>query len=281
MSIGELSERTGVVAATIRSWEHRYGVPTPTRRGGGHRRNDGRQMALFVEGARLRRSGPPVRSAFDPATESAVRPARSFDAALREADAGLRSDTLGKPALNAVTAAIEDECMAQSSRPVTIGAFQRARFFRQSEARWRELARTAAQTVVVADFDASGAPAAHLSEVPLPVGSPVRRKWVLVCDAPGATTYVAGLELPAPPRSAARDRCFKTVRTVDPRSVRAATRVGIELVQESDPGLPGGPTASLTERSGSISPELQRVTALFGRIVDCAQGGTDQRSPGS
>jgi len=277
MSIGELSERTGVAAATLRSWEHRYGFPVPTRQGGGHRRYDARQVALVALVARLRRSGLPVLSAITTARESAVRPARSFFAALREADAGLRSHTLGKPALNAVTSAIEDECLAQARRPVLIGAFQRARYFRQSEARWRELARTAERSVVFADFDAPGAPVAHLAEVPLPADSPVRREWVLVCDAPGFSACVAGWELPAPPGSADRDRRFETVWTLDPGSVRAATKVGIALLQKSDPGLAAALAASLSPGSGSASPELQRATALFGRIVDYAQGASERR----
>ena len=38
LSIGELARRTGVPAATLRSWEDRYGFPRPQRLGGGHRR---------------------------------------------------------------------------------------------------------------------------------------------------------------------------------------------------------------------------------------------------
>ena len=38
MSIGALSRATGIPVATLRSWERRYGVPTPERRASGHRR---------------------------------------------------------------------------------------------------------------------------------------------------------------------------------------------------------------------------------------------------
>lgn len=38
VSIGDLSRRTGVAIDTLRAWERRYGVPTPTRSRGGHRR---------------------------------------------------------------------------------------------------------------------------------------------------------------------------------------------------------------------------------------------------
>ena len=39
-AIGELSRRTGVPQATLRTWETRYGLPRPRRLPGGHRRYD-------------------------------------------------------------------------------------------------------------------------------------------------------------------------------------------------------------------------------------------------
>lgn len=38
LSIGEVSRRTGVNTSTLRAWEHRYGLLTPERTAGGHRR---------------------------------------------------------------------------------------------------------------------------------------------------------------------------------------------------------------------------------------------------
>jgi hypothetical protein len=40
LSIGELARRTEVPAATLRSWEDRYGFPRPHRLAGGHHRYD-------------------------------------------------------------------------------------------------------------------------------------------------------------------------------------------------------------------------------------------------
>jgi hypothetical protein len=61
------------------------------------------------------------------------------------------------------------------------------------------------------------------------------------------------------------------VWTLDPPAVRAATRVGIALVGQSDPGLSDELTASLADVGGRASPDLVRATSLFGRIVDYAQ----------
>jgi DICT domain-containing protein len=82
---------------------------------------------------------------------------------------------------------------------------------------------------------------------------------------------VAGWELPSPPGTADADRRFETVWTLDPGVVRAATRVAIGLVHESDPALSETLAASLPEVAGPASPDLQRATSLFARILDYSQ----------
>ena len=275
LTVGELARRSGVATATLRSWEARYEFPTPTRLAGGHRRYDTHQVALVSEVVRFRKSGLSVPASISAAEESLALPATSFFASLRSDSFGLRPHVLGKPALRAVTSAIEDECLAQARRPLLMGAFQRSRFYRQSEERWRELSRTAERTVVFADFvtplDSDDRP----TEVPLAADSPVRREWVLVCDSPGFSACVAGWELPTPPNSTDQDRRFETVWTLNPPAVRAATRVGIALVQQSDPGLSLELAASLPDVAGPASPDLVRATSLFGRIVDYTQQMSD------
>jgi len=280
MSIGELSRRTGVPAATLRSWEARHGFPVAMRLGAGHRRYDAHEVDRVAEVVRLRRSGLSVPAAIRLAAEGAAPQSDSFFATLRSADAGLRSHVLTKPALGAVTAAIEDECLARASRPVLIGAFQRARFYRQSESRWHELDRTSEGTVVFADFTQRQESAERPREVPLAADSPVLREWVLVCDSPGFSACVAGWELPTPPGTSERDRRFETVWTLDPGSVRAATNVGIALLRASDPGHADGLAASLSGSVVAASPDLQRATSLFARMVAYTQDavGREERA---
>lgn len=276
LSIGELSERTGVPTATLRSWESRHGFPSPDRLDAGHRRYDKSQVGLVTEVSRLRRAGLSVPTAISQATEGTAPPPNSFFAALRSADVGLRSHVLGKPALSAVTSAIEDECLAQARRPVLMGAFQHPRFYRQSESRWQELDRTSEDTVVFADFGPGHGPVAGPWEVSLAADSPVLREWVLVCDAPGFSACIAGWEMPSPPGTADHDRRFETVWTLDPGSVRSATNVGIALLRELDPVHADELAATLTGVTGAASPDLQRATALFARIVDYAQDAVDR-----
>ena len=40
MNIGALAQAVGIPADTLRTWERRYGVPTPQRTASGHRRYD-------------------------------------------------------------------------------------------------------------------------------------------------------------------------------------------------------------------------------------------------
>ena len=44
MSIGDLARRSGVAVSTIRAWEQRYGLLTPTRSAGGHRRYSAKDL---------------------------------------------------------------------------------------------------------------------------------------------------------------------------------------------------------------------------------------------
>ncbi len=271
LPIGELARRSGVPAATLRSWESRHGFPQPIRLEGGHRRYDDQHVDQVVEVARLRRSGVPLEAAISQVRRASVPPPMSFFAELRSAEHGLRPRVLGKRALSALTSAIEDECLAQARRPVLMGAFQHARFYRQSESRWHELNRTSEGTVVFADFEQSQNSVARPREVALPADSPVLREWVLVCDAPGFSACVAGWELPAPPGSPERDRRFETVWTLEPQSVRAASAVGIALLRATDPDQADVIEAALSETVGAASPDLQRATSLFARIVEYSQ----------
>lgn len=271
LTVGELARRSGIATATLRSWEARYGFPASIPRVGSHRRYDTHQVALVSEVVRLRKSGLSVPAAISRAEESEAHPMTSFFASLRSAGFGLRSHVLGKPSLRAVTSAIEDECLAQARRPLLMGAFQRTRFYRQSEERWQEFSRTAERTVVFADFASSRAGGDRPIEIPLAEDSPVRREWVMVCDSPGFSACVAGWELPAPSGTSDQDRRFETVWTLDPPAVRAATRVGIALVRQFDSGLSDELTASLPDVAGRASPDLVRATSFFGRIVDYTQ----------
>ncbi len=269
LSIGALSERTGVPTPTLRSWESRYGFPASTRQEGGHRRYGSDQVELVIDVAARRAAGASMAAAIEAALGATLPVDRSFYAALRSASDGLRPCIMRKPALSALTYAFEDECMAQAQRPVLFGAFQYGSHFRASGDRWREMARTAAGAAVFASFDA---PSDASTETPIQIhlenDSPVLREWVLVCDAPGFSACVAGWELPSSPGTPDEERRFETIWTVDPQTVRRATLVGISLVAQRDPALAESMTASLPVVDAVPSPALLRANALFSRVVE-------------
>ena len=57
---------------------------------------------------------------------------------------------LPKPAVQALSRALEDEYCAQGAGGVLLGAFQRERFYRAAQRRWREMARTADVAIALA-----------------------------------------------------------------------------------------------------------------------------------
>ena len=155
---------------------------------------------------------PPPVAAIAQATSAAAQPEPSVFAGLGRRHAGLVPEVLRKTTLLALTRAIEDECCARAERPVLFAAFQRQRFFLQSQPRWDELARTARSVIVFADFGeppgAGGPPPGSAApiRVPLAADAPARREWTLVCDARDYPACVAGWEFPGQPRAADADR---------------------------------------------------------------------------
>ena len=71
---------------------------------------------------------------------------------VREFQPSLQPLRLPLWAMLALSRAIEDECFARAGRPVLAGSFQTERAYRIAEHRWREIARTAALSFVLADF---------------------------------------------------------------------------------------------------------------------------------
>jgi DNA-binding transcriptional MerR regulator len=299
LSIGELARRTGVPAATLRSWEDRYGFPRPQRMAGGHRRYAESDSGRIEEILRLRASGLGLQAAIGQA--AAARAAEgdpSVFAGLRRRHPGLVPLELRKTTLLAITRAIEDECSARAGQEALFAGFQRERYYRQSGERWRELARTARVVIVFADFGESSAPgessasgaapapgepsapdawpapgepsasgAAPLT-VRLPPDSPLRREWFLVCAAPDCPAFVSGWELPGQQATPDAARRFEVLWSVDPPAVRDAALICAQLARTLSPGL----EPLLADLPGGSPPpasaDLHRAIGLFNRMAN-------------
>lgn len=225
LGIGEVVQRTGIAEATLRMWERRYGFPAPERLASGHRRYSQREVELIRAVAAKRAAGLAAPVAIEQARSEGAQPATSVYAALRRRRPDLETRVLLKPVMLALSHAIEDEALARAERLMVFGSFQRERFYRQSQQRWRELARTAEVAVVFADFRRVRAPREAPVEVPVPHEHPLNREWALVCEGQDFALCLTGWE---PPESAQRPdgmRRFEAIWSVEPEVVREASRI--------------------------------------------------------
>jgi DICT domain-containing protein len=265
LSIGELAERTGVPAPTLRSWELRYGVPRPRRLAGGHRRYDDRDVLLIEHVLRLRAAVVSLSAAFSEAARPVWETEPSVFAGLRRRHPELMLHDLRKTTLLALTRAIEDECCARAADALLFASFERERYYRQSEQRWTELARTS-RVVVFADFPAGSTPDSPVIKVPVPADAPLRREWVLVCETPGYPACVAAWEYPGK-RAGGADRRFEAVWTADPRVVRDAATICARLAESFLPGLGARLGPFLSDPPPPASADLLRATSLLNRMT--------------
>ena len=93
LTIGDLAARTGVPIATIRSWESRYGFPSPSRAPGGHRRYVEGDVAAVAEVLAHRRAGLSLEAAVRRTTTTPVRP-RSVYAEVRRHSSSINLSTV-------------------------------------------------------------------------------------------------------------------------------------------------------------------------------------------
>jgi len=267
LSIGELAQQTGVPAATLRSWEDRYGFPRPQRLAGGHRRYEKGDTALIAEILRLRASGMSLQAAIGQAAARVAEAEISVFAGLRRRHPDLAPQELSKATLLAITRAMEDECCARAEHPVLFAGFQQERFYRQSGERWRELTRTARVAVIFADFgESSGSDASPLT-VRIPPDAPLRREWFLVCAAPDYPAFISGWEFPGQTGVPDGRRRFEVLWSVDPSAVRDAALICAQIARSLSPDLAHLPADLPDGAPPPASADLARAIGLFNRMA--------------
>ncbi len=279
LSIRDVVARTGVEAPTLRMWEQRHGFPVPRRLPSGHRRYSDEDVELIRGVVHDRELGLELRAAIEKARRAAQTGARPIDdasiyAGLRRTRPGLRPFLLPKRALVSISHAIEDECGAGGHRPVLIASFQRERFYRDSEARWRDLTASAEYAVVLADFAKVRRPRHAPVEVPLDPSHPIGREWSLVCDAPDFTALLSAWERPGQDDVVDSERAFETVWSVEPGLVRDGARVAAAIVERSAPGAVPGLADRLGGPVEPHQPPIGRVVGLANRMVAYVGGAT-------
>jgi MerR family transcriptional regulator, light-induced transcriptional regulator len=269
LSIKEIARETGVSEGTLRMWETRYGFPEPERLPSGHRRYSDDHIAQVRQVARDREAGLSMKAAIERARELASEPEVSIFACLRRRRPDLQPQVLPKRTLVGMSHAIEDECTARAERPVLFAGFQRECFWRQAEARWRELSRTAHCAMVFADFPKAVVPDDPREPVELPIerDDPFAREWSLVCDASDFGAFLAGWERPGQTGVPDAERCFETIWSVEPALVRDAARICTGFVERIEPEL----VDRFVDRLRTVPPPsddaLRTACAITSRMV--------------
>jgi DICT domain-containing protein len=268
LAIRDLVARTGVEQGTLRMWERRHGFPVPERLASGHRRYSERDAELVAQVLRERAAGVSLAAAIARVRETGASAEPSIFAGLRRRLPELQPIVVRKQVLLALTHAIEDESCAQAEQPLLFGSFQRERFFRQSQRRWRDFARTARLAAVFADFDRLRAPAGGPAELPIDRDGPLTREWAVVCEAPGHAACVAAIELPATRRQRDPAREFEVIWSVEPAVVRTAADVCLGLLRASAPELAEGiDDERRPPPVGSDDRQLRLAAAITGRTL--------------
>lgn len=269
LSIREVARETGVTEGTLRMWETRYGFPEPQRLPSGHRRYSSDHVIQVRQVARDREAGLSMKAAIDRARELSSEPEVSIFAGVRRRRPDLQPYVLPKRTLIGLSHAIEDECAARAERPVLFASFQRERFWRDAERRWRDLALTAHCAIVFADFDRARVPEDEGAQIEVPIdrGDPFGREWSLVCDAPDYAAFLAGWERPGQSGVADGSRRFETIWSVEPQLVREAARISAGFVERAEPGLLGRFLPRLRDTPPPSGEELRLVGSLTNRMV--------------
>ena len=147
-------------------------------------------------------------------------------------------------------------------------------FFSSGNARprWTDLAGTAQQTVVFADFGERRDQPGPIAEIPIAGDSPLRREWALICDADDNPACLAAWERPGQESRRDPDRTFEMVWSVDPQVVRGAAdrgRTGRRgWLRVSRPLQ-----ARLGEEAGASSADLRPASGLLERTFDYLSRG--------
>lgn len=197
-SIGVLAERTGLTPTVLRTWENRFGFPAGARSASGHRRFTDADVDLVQQVQELRASGLGLAAAVESVHRRRRRPVESVHAVMARDFPHLGVQRLGRRSLVAASYAVEDDALARAERPLVLGTFQAGARFADQRRRWDEIARTAAWSAVVAEFDESlpADPSASPARCQLAEGSPLRREWTVVTVSDTRAALVSAWEVP-------------------------------------------------------------------------------------
>lgn len=264
LTIGDLSDRSGIATATLRMWETRYGFPEPRRLSSGHRRYRTQDVELVREVVRLRDTGLRLDAAIDAVTsddgpdpdDAPTRPEptdtggspapspgttatgqlaaplaapASAYAAVRRRLPDVVPQRLAEASLVAVAVAALDELRARAFTGVAVHAVLRTPDqLAQLRGAWDEVALLADEAcLLLAYADPLAPPGARV----VAGDEPLARELCFVSEHPRFPLALVGWAADADDAGTE----YETVLSVDPGVVRAVA----DVLRESG-GTPGG-----------------------------------------
>lgn len=271
LSIGDVVRATGLGEATLRAWERRYGFPQPEREPSGHRRYATEEVERILRVVAERERGVALPIAIERARAVSTRVPSLF-AQLRERRPDLQPMTVRKRHLTRLAHAIEEESAARAERALLIGAFQRERFYRQSEKRWAELAQGAVTAFVFADFKQAKRRAGTPAELPIDRSHPVSREWALICAAPEHGACMVAWEPPGRSAPGDPEREFELLLSVEPAVVREAAEVATAVAAPVAPAIAERARGYLEELAPPRpETQLRLSSAITARLLSALQ----------
>jgi len=275
LAIKDLAEQTGLAAGTIRMWEQRYGFPRPRRTPTGHRRYSPFDVSTLKRAIALRESGLSVPAALQRAREVSGASDRPSIYAAVAAGASGRPRLLRKRTLLALSRAIEDETLAHAAAPVCFAAFQRERFFRSVEHRYKRIAALSDTTGVFADFSSVRHCPEGIAELPIAPEGALESEWAVIVDAPGYAACLLAWERPGreePDGVAGVDRRFESFWSLEPLVVREAALAAVGLAERIDAEYGRAARALLEDRPLATESPAPALTALTNRAISYLEG---------
>lgn len=262
LSIGELAARTSIGISTLRAWERRFGFPVPDRVTSGHRRYSEHDVAALLGVLQDRSNGATLELALSRAKERLTAPRLSVFATVRDGLPAVNAEVLSKPAMLALSRAIEDEASTRADQPVFVGTFQEKRFWRQTSQRWQNIATRAELTVAVATKVRTHH-GGRLWTVAVGADTPIAREWAVICDSPTFAACLVGVEQPGD----GPQRLFEAMWTVEPPVVRAALRTVLGIATEAAPALADQIPDRVREPAVATYDALRAATSVTNRTI--------------
>ena len=269
LTTAQLAERTGIAAPTLRVWESRHGFPEPLREAGGHRRYRSADVELVRAVVALRGEGLSLPAAIARASAANTRPPSIF-AGLVQQRPDLSPMRVGKPAMIEMSRALEDEYCAQAGGGILVGSFQRVCFYRQSERRWKDFARTSTVAVALADFKRLRVRPRAPIEVPVAAEHPLAREWTIIFHHPAASGCLAAWEIPV--EGAAVTRRFEAVWSPDPAVALHGIALAASLVQPVAPIAASRLREAVGDTGASVPVSPRAVVTQAQRIISYLAG---------